>query len=58
MKLNSIYITFIDIYYFTSQVKQLKVLADFLPSSADFKLDPAIYEMVLYDFLQTDAEGK
>ena len=33
------------------------MLADFLPSSEQFKLDPAIYEMVLYDFLQSDAEG-
>jgi len=46
-----------EVVFRFAQVKQLKILADFLPSSEDFKLDSAIYEMVLYDFLQTDAEG-
>jgi len=37
-------------------VKQLNTIAEYLPCG-DFKLDPAIYEMVLFDFLKTDVEG-
>jgi len=39
-----------------AKLQQLKTIAEFLPSG-DFKLDPAIYEMVLFDFLKTDNEG-
>jgi len=39
-----------------AQLKQLKVVAPHLPCG-DLRLDPAIYEMVLYDFLKTDVEG-
>jgi len=39
-----------------AQLKQLKVVAPYLPYNG-MELDPAIYEMVLYDFLNTDVEG-
>eukprot|EP00092_Neocalanus_flemingeri_P033946 GFUD01036912.1.p1 GENE.GFUD01036912.1~~GFUD01036912.1.p1 ORF type:complete len:874 (+),score=241.55 GFUD01036912.1:57-2678(+) len=39
-----------------AQLKQLKVIAPHLPCG-DVRLDPAVYEMVLYDFLKTDVEG-
>jgi hypothetical protein len=38
-------------------LKQLKTIAKYLPCE-DFKLEPAIYEMVLFDFLKTDTDGK
>ena len=37
------------------QVKRLKALAPYLPCG-DIKLDPAIYEMVMFEFLKTDTE--
>ena len=40
-----------------AQLKQLKTIAKYLPCE-DFKLEPAIYEMVLFDFLKTDTDGK
>jgi hypothetical protein len=40
-----------------AQLKQLKTIAKYLPAE-DFKLEPAIYEMVLFDFLKTDPDGK
>jgi hypothetical protein len=40
-----------------AQLKQLKAVAPHLPCSLDHKLEPAIYEMVLLDFLRTDEEG-
>jgi len=39
-----------------AKVHQLKTLSEFLPCG-DFKLEPAVYEMVLFDFLKTDVEG-
>jgi len=39
-----------------AQVKRLKALAPYLPCG-DIKLDPAIYEMVMFEFLKTDTEG-
>jgi len=39
-----------------AQVKKLKAVAPYLPSG-DVKLDPAIYEMVMFEFLKTDPEG-
>jgi hypothetical protein len=40
-----------------AQLKQLKTIAKYLPC-VDFKLEPAIYEMVLFDFLKTDTDGE
>ena len=40
-----------------AQLKQLKTIAKYLPCE-DFKLEPAIYEMVLFDFLKTDTDGE
>ena len=45
-----------EILFKFAQRQQLKVLAPHLPCR-DTRLDPAIYEMVLYDFLKTDQEG-
>ena len=39
-----------------AKLKQLKTISEYLPCG-DFKLEPAIYEMVLFDFLKTDVEG-
>jgi len=39
-----------------AKLKQLKTISEYLPCG-DFKLDPAIYEMVLFDFLKTDVDG-
>jgi len=39
-----------------AQLKQLKVIAPHLPTE-DVRLDPAIYEMVLFDFLKTNLDG-
>ena len=40
-----------------AKLKQLKVIAPYLPAGEVISLDPAIYEMVLFDFLKTDVEG-
>jgi len=40
-----------------AQLKQLKALAPHLPTDTGNSLEPAIYEMVLFDFLKTDVEG-
>ena len=39
------------------KLKQLKVIAPHLPAGEVTRLDPAIYEMVLFDFLKTDVDG-
>ena len=39
-----------------AKLKQLKVIAPHLPSG-ELSLDPAIYEMILFDFLKSDVEG-
>ena len=40
-----------------AQLKQLKAIAPYLPCDLEHKLEPAIYEMVLHDFLKRDEEG-
>lgn len=45
-----------EVYKFV-KVKQLKCVSPYLPRSVDSKLNPQVYEMVLYDFLKTDREG-
>ena len=40
-----------------AQYNQLRVVAPFLPRGNDLLLDPAIYEMVLHDFLKNDSKG-
>jgi len=40
-----------------AKLKQLKAVASHLPCTLENKLDPAIYEMVLFDFLKTDEQG-
>ncbi|XP_074658816.1 vacuolar protein sorting-associated protein 41 homolog [Tubulanus polymorphus] len=44
-----------EVYKF-AHIHQLKAIAPFLPKSNP-KLDPAVYEMVLNEFLQTDEKG-
>ena len=40
-----------------AQLKQLKVIAPNVPCGDHITLDPAIYEMILFDYLKTDVEG-
>lgn len=37
--------------------KQLRSVSAYLPTSDDCKLDPHVYEMVLYEFLKNDVKG-
>ncbi|XP_026843794.1 vacuolar protein sorting-associated protein 41 homolog isoform X1 [Drosophila persimilis] len=37
--------------------QQLRSVSAYLPTSEDCKLDPHVYEMVLYEFLKFDAKG-
>lgn len=45
-----------EIYKFV-RCKQLKFISAYLPRNVDSKLNPQVYEMVLYDYLKTDREG-
>ena len=40
-----------------ARLKQLKTIAAHVPAGDHVKLDPAIYEMILFDFLKTDVDG-
>lgn len=42
-----------EVYKFV-KVKQLRSVSSYLPRSNDCKLNPHVYEMVLYEFLQLD----
>ncbi|KAL0275469.1 UNVERIFIED_CONTAM: hypothetical protein PYX00_003307 [Menopon gallinae] len=44
-----------EVYKF-AQITQLKAISPYLPKG-DYKLDPHIYEMVLYEYLKTDPPG-
>ncbi|XP_044728250.1 vacuolar protein sorting-associated protein 41 homolog [Chrysoperla carnea] len=45
-----------EIYKFAS-LHQLRSVSSYIPRSKDCKLNPHVYEMVLYEFLKYDAKG-
>lgn len=45
-----------EVYKFV-KVKKLRFVSPYLPRSIDSKLNPQVYEMVLYDYLKSDREG-
>lgn len=45
-----------EVVYQFAQKTQLKAIRPYLPTE-DYKLDPHIYEMVLYEYLKTDPPG-
>lgn len=45
-----------EVYKFVNR-KQLRCIKAYLPRSAEFRLSPHIYEMVLYEYLKTDTAG-
>lgn len=45
-----------EIYKFV-RCKQLKHISAYLPRGVDSKLNPQVYEMVLYDYLKNDRQG-
>lgn len=45
-----------EVYKFV-KVKQLRSVSQYLPRTNDCKLNPQVYEMVLYEYLKLDREG-
>lgn len=45
-----------EVYKFV-KVKQLRSVSSYIPRSAECKLNPHVYEMVLYEYLQLDPDG-
>lgn len=45
-----------EVYKFV-KVKQLRSVSGYLPRSAECRLNPHVYEMVLYEYLQLDPDG-
>ena len=45
-----------EVYKFV-KVKQLRSVSQYLPRTTDCKLNPQVYEMVLYEYLKLDRQG-
>lgn len=45
-----------EVYKFVN-VHQLRAISAYLPRTADCKLNPHVYEMVLYEYLKNDVDG-
>uniref|UniRef100_A0A1Q3FE53 Vacuolar protein sorting-associated protein 41 homolog n=1 Tax=Culex tarsalis TaxID=7177 RepID=A0A1Q3FE53_CULTA len=45
-----------EVYKFVKE-KQLRSVSAYIPRTADCRLNPHVYEMVLYEYLQLDPEG-
>eukprot|EP00094_Tigriopus_californicus_P000945 TCALIF_00915-PA protein Name:"Similar to VPS41 Vacuolar protein sorting-associated protein 41 homolog (Homo sapiens)" AED:0.03 eAED:0.03 QI:173/0.5/0.66/1/1/1/3/0/890 len=45
-----------EVYKFT-QLNNMRALAPFLPKGTEFRLDPQIYEMTIFEFIKMDTPG-